>query len=108
MEEEIHLGMNIMKISSKVMLSYHLYSSAYEVDVYTKIWKESHRDPEAPRIVSSRDQLRADLKQLIQMRNLGIGFLQTAPADNDRGYARRQDENMLDSTKRERLESKLS
>ena len=32
MEEEIHLGMNIMKISSKVMLSYHLYSSAYEVD----------------------------------------------------------------------------
>ena len=36
--------------------------------VYTKIWKESHRDPEAPRIVSSRDQ--ADQKQLIQMQNL--------------------------------------
>ena len=42
------------------------------------------------------------------MQNLGIGFLWTAPADNDRGYARRQDENVLDSTKRERLESKLS
>ena len=60
--------------------------------VYTKIWKESHRDPEAPRIVSSRDQLRVDQKQLIQMQNLGIGFLWTAPADDDRGYARRQDE----------------
>ena len=34
-----------------------------EVTVYTKIWKESHRDPEAPSIVSSRDQ--ADQKQLI-------------------------------------------
>ena len=55
--------------------------------VYTKIWKESHRDPEAPRIVSSRDQLRTDQKQLIQMQNLGIGFLRTAPADDDKGYA---------------------
>ena len=32
MEEEIHLGMNIMKISSKVMLSYHLYSYAIELE----------------------------------------------------------------------------
>ena len=55
-------------------------------------WKESHKDPEAPRIVSSRDQLRADQKQLIQMQNLGISFLRTAPADDDRGYARCQDE----------------
>ena len=37
-----------------------------------------------------------------------IGFLQIAPADNDKGYARRPDKNMLDSTKREILESKLS
>ena len=37
-----------------------------------------------------------------------IDFLRTALADNDRGYARHQDENVLDSTKRERLESKLS
>jgi hypothetical protein len=32
LEEEIHLGMNIMKISSKVMLSYHKYSCAIELD----------------------------------------------------------------------------
>ena len=31
-----------------------------DTGVYTKIWKESHRDQEAPMIVSSRDQLRAD------------------------------------------------
>ena len=30
MEEEGNLGMNTMKSSSKVLLSYHLYSSAYE------------------------------------------------------------------------------
>ena len=30
--EKRKLGMNIMKISSKVMLSYHKYSSAYELD----------------------------------------------------------------------------
>ena len=83
-----------------------VYTKFKNENVYTKIWKESHRDPEAPRIVSSRDQ--ADQKQLIQMQNLGIGFLQTAPSDNDRGYARLQDKNVLDSTKRERLESKLS
>ena len=66
-----------------------LLSQNWGACVYTKIWKESHRDPEAPRIVSSRDQLRADQKQLIQMQNLGIGFLWKAPVDNDRGYARR-------------------
>ena len=32
MEEEIHLGMNTMKISSKLMLSYLQYNSAYELD----------------------------------------------------------------------------
>ena len=32
MEEEGNLGMNTMKSSSKVLLSYHLYSSAYELD----------------------------------------------------------------------------
>ena len=32
MEEEIHLGMSIMNISSKIMLSYHLYSYAIELD----------------------------------------------------------------------------
>jgi len=32
LEEAIHLGMNIMKISSKVMLSYHLYSCAIELE----------------------------------------------------------------------------
>ena len=33
MEEERHLGMkNTMKSSSIVMLSYHLYSSAYELE----------------------------------------------------------------------------
>ena len=78
---------------STVRLTYHCQS------VYTKIWKESHRDLEAPRNVSSRDQSRADQKQLIQMENLGIGFLRTVLADDDRGYARRQDENVLDSKK---------
>ena len=90
----------ILSVSIKdcIIVGWHSKTS-----VYTKIWKESHRDPEAPRIISSRDQLRADQKQLIQMQNLGIGFLRTAPVDNDRGYARRQDENVLNSTKRERL-----
>ena len=32
MEEEGNLGMNTMKSSSKVLLSYHLYSSAYELE----------------------------------------------------------------------------
>ena len=32
MEEEIHLGMYIMKISSKVKPSYHLYSYAIELE----------------------------------------------------------------------------
>ena len=32
MEEEGNLGMNIMKSSSKDLLSYHLYSSAYELE----------------------------------------------------------------------------
>ena len=36
-----------------------------------------------------------------------IGFLQISPADNDEGYASAPGRNMLDSTKRERLESKL-
>ena len=81
---------------------------SFRCSVYTKIWKKNCRDSKAPKIVSSRDQLRADQKQLIQMQNLGISFLRTVPADDDRGYARRQDENMLDSTKRERLESKIS
>jgi len=39
---------------------------------------------------------------------IGIGFPHIAPADNNKGYVRRQDENMPDSTKRKRLESKLS
>ena len=29
-------------------------------DVYTKIWKKCHRDSKAPKIMSSRNQLRAD------------------------------------------------
>ena len=37
-----------------------------------------------------------------------IGFLQIAPADNDKGYNSALGRNMLDSTKRKRLESKLS
>ena len=37
-----------------------------------------------------------------------IGFLQAAPADNDKGYDSAPGRNILDSTKRERLESKLS
>ena len=32
MEEEGNLGMNTMKSSSRVLLSYHLYSSAYELE----------------------------------------------------------------------------
>jgi hypothetical protein len=32
MEKEEHLGMNTMKSSSKVLLSYYLYSSAYELE----------------------------------------------------------------------------
>ena len=32
MEEENLLGMNTIKCSSKYLLSYHLYSSAYELD----------------------------------------------------------------------------
>ena len=38
----------------------------------------------------------------------GIGFLQIAPADNDKGYDSAPGRNMLDSIKRKRLESKLS
>ena len=38
----------------------------------------------------------------------GIGFLQIALADNDKGYDSAPGQNMLDSRKRERLESKLS
>ena len=38
----------------------------------------------------------------------GIGFLQISPADNDEGYDSAPRQNMLDSVKRERLESKLS
>ena len=37
-----------------------------------------------------------------------IGFLQIALADNDKGYDSAPGRNMLDTTKRERLESKLS
>jgi hypothetical protein len=32
LEEEIHLSINIMKISSKVILLYYEYSSAYELE----------------------------------------------------------------------------
>jgi hypothetical protein len=32
LEEEGNLGMNTMKSSSKALLSYHLYSSAYELE----------------------------------------------------------------------------
>ena len=74
------------------------------VSVYTKIWKKSHRDSKAPKIMSSRNQLRAadsDTKTR-------IGFLQIAPTDNDKGYDSTPRRNMLDSTKRKRLESKLS
>ena len=39
---------------------------------------------------------------------IGIGFLQISPADNDEGYDSAPGQNMLDSAKRERLESKLS
>ena len=92
----------IWKPFNKTNFVVNSYFSFVDV-VYTKIEKESHRDPEAPRIVSSRDQLRADQKQLIQMQNLGIGFLRTALADNDRGCARCQDENMLDSTKKGKI-----
>ena len=38
----------------------------------------------------------------------GIGFLQIAPTDNDKGYVRRQDETCWTLQKREKLESKLS
>ena len=37
--------------------------------VYTKIWKKGHRDSKAPKIMSSRNQLRADRNQLIRMQN---------------------------------------
>ena len=37
-----------------------------------------------------------------------IDFLQITPADNDKGYDSAPGQNMLDSTKRERLEFKLS
>ena len=37
-----------------------------------------------------------------------IGFRQIAPADDDKGYDSAPRRNMLDSTKREILESKLS
>ena len=37
--------------------------------VYTKIWKKNRRDSKAPRIMSSRNQLRTDRYQLIQMQH---------------------------------------
>ena len=54
-------------------------------DVYTKIWKKSRRDSKAPKIMSiaCRSELTdSDAKTR-------IGFLQIAPADNDKGYVRR-------------------
>ena len=62
---------------------------------------------------SSRDRV---IKESITCRSeptdldakTGIGFLQIAPADNDKGYESALGRDMLDSTKRERLESKLS
>ena len=37
--------------------------------VYTKIWKKSRRDSKASKIMSSRNQLRADRNQLIRMQH---------------------------------------
>ena len=48
--------------------------SKTKVIVYTKIWKESHRNSKAPRIMSSRNQLHADRNQLIQMQKLESAF----------------------------------
>ena len=39
---------------------------------------------------------------------IGIGFPQIAPVDNNKGYDSASGQNMLDSAERERLESKLS
>ena len=78
------------------------------VNVYTEIWKKSCRDSKAPKIMSSRNQLREDQNQLIRMPKTRIGFLRISPADNDEGYDSAPGRNMLDSVKGERLESKLS
>ena len=57
-----------------------------EAIVYTEIWKEGHGNSKAPKIMSSRNQLRADRNQLIRMPKTRIGFLRISPADNDEGY----------------------
>ena len=42
--------------------------------VYTRIWKKSRRDSKAPKIMSSRNQLRVDRNQLIWMQKLESTF----------------------------------
>ena len=57
-----------------------------------------------------------DIKESIACRSepadsdieIGIGFPQIEPADNNKGYDSAPGQNMLNSAKRERLESKLS
>ena len=43
--------------------------------VYTEIWKKSRRDSKAPKIMSPRNKLRADQKQLIRMQKLESALL---------------------------------
>ena len=47
-----------------------------EDGVYTKIWKESHKDSKAPEALSSRNQFHADWNKLIQMQELESAFFE--------------------------------
>ena len=60
-----------------------LLSQNWGACVYTKIWKESHRDQKLPGSYHQGISCGRIRKKLIQMQNLGIGFLRIAPADND-------------------------
>ena len=80
----------------------------HDAAVYTKIWKkmlqglESSQDHVTNELVACRSETTDSDAEI------GIGFPQIAPADNNKGYDSAPGQNMLDSAKRERLESKLS
>ena len=84
-----------------------MYKDSEKTTVYTKIWKKSHRNSKAPKIMSSRNQLCADRNQLIQMQNQNQLSLDSASVYNDKGYDWRQDEACRTPQKGEK-ESKLS
>ena len=63
----IHVSDHVLDGELFALIGVLTISSDHYDTVYTKIWKESHRDSEAPKIMTSKNQLRADRNQLIQI-----------------------------------------